>query len=296
MPLEELATRLSVATAEVEGIERIGVDDAGGNLDLFRVGTRARGREAPERRPAAGHEGRRRRARAARRSSAARGTSASAPPSASRCPGAVLPNGLHARAARGSRRGLRRDDPGRGRGRPRHRAQRDHAAGRGRARARRSPTCCRSPTRCCSSSRPATAPTCSRSTAWRARSRRSTTCRPRTLSAGPRRRIVPERSGGDRASTTSRAARATSGGCSRASTIGPSPMWLRARLNAAGPAPDLERRRHHQLRDARPRQPAARVRPPEARRRADRRPPRRGRASGCARSTASTASSWPTTS
>jgi phenylalanyl-tRNA synthetase beta chain len=39
MPLEELATRLSVATAEVEGIDRIGVDDAGGNLDLFRVGT-----------------------------------------------------------------------------------------------------------------------------------------------------------------------------------------------------------------------------------------------------------------
>ena len=38
MPLEELATRLSVSTAEVEGIERRGVDDAGGNLDLFRVG------------------------------------------------------------------------------------------------------------------------------------------------------------------------------------------------------------------------------------------------------------------
>jgi phenylalanyl-tRNA synthetase beta chain len=38
MPLEELATRLSVATAEVEGIERRGVDDSGGNLDLFRVG------------------------------------------------------------------------------------------------------------------------------------------------------------------------------------------------------------------------------------------------------------------
>ncbi len=38
MPLEELATRLSIATAEVEGIERRGVDDAGGNLGLFRVG------------------------------------------------------------------------------------------------------------------------------------------------------------------------------------------------------------------------------------------------------------------
>jgi phenylalanyl-tRNA synthetase beta chain len=38
MPLEELATRLSISTAEVEGIERRGVDDAGGNVDLFRIG------------------------------------------------------------------------------------------------------------------------------------------------------------------------------------------------------------------------------------------------------------------
>jgi len=38
MPLAELGTRLSVATAEVEGIERIGVADEGGNLGLFRVG------------------------------------------------------------------------------------------------------------------------------------------------------------------------------------------------------------------------------------------------------------------
>jgi len=38
MPLEELATRLSISTAEVEGIERIGVADVDGNLGLFRVG------------------------------------------------------------------------------------------------------------------------------------------------------------------------------------------------------------------------------------------------------------------
>ncbi len=38
MPLEELATRLSIASAEVEGIERRGVADEGGNLELFRVG------------------------------------------------------------------------------------------------------------------------------------------------------------------------------------------------------------------------------------------------------------------
>ena len=38
MPLEELATRLSISTAEVEGIERRGVPDTDGNLGLFRVG------------------------------------------------------------------------------------------------------------------------------------------------------------------------------------------------------------------------------------------------------------------
>ena len=38
VPLEELAEKLSVAAAEVEGIERIGVPDANGNLERFRVG------------------------------------------------------------------------------------------------------------------------------------------------------------------------------------------------------------------------------------------------------------------
>ncbi len=38
MPLRELAERLSVAAAEVEGIERRGISDAAGNLELFRVG------------------------------------------------------------------------------------------------------------------------------------------------------------------------------------------------------------------------------------------------------------------
>ncbi len=38
MPLPELAERLSVAAAEVEGVERRGVSDEGGNLGLFRVG------------------------------------------------------------------------------------------------------------------------------------------------------------------------------------------------------------------------------------------------------------------
>ena len=43
------------------------------------------------------------------------------------------------------------------------------------------------------------------------------------------------------------------------------PPWLKARLIGARDAPDLERGRHHQLRDARARQPAARVRRRHAR-------------------------------
>src|SRR5438270_12123367 len=38
MPLDELATRLSITAAEVEGIERVGVSAEDGNLELFRVG------------------------------------------------------------------------------------------------------------------------------------------------------------------------------------------------------------------------------------------------------------------
>jgi phenylalanyl-tRNA synthetase beta chain len=38
MPLDELATKLSITSAEVEGIERRGVPDRDGNLGLFKVG------------------------------------------------------------------------------------------------------------------------------------------------------------------------------------------------------------------------------------------------------------------
>ena len=38
VPLGELAEKLSVASAEVEGVERIGVPEADGNLERFRVG------------------------------------------------------------------------------------------------------------------------------------------------------------------------------------------------------------------------------------------------------------------
>ena len=55
--------------------------------------------------------------------------------------------------------------------------------------------------------------------------------------------------------------------------VGPSPVWLRARLNGRRHAPDLQRRGHHELRHARARKPAPRLRPRDARRRPDRRPP-----------------------
>ncbi len=38
MPLDELATRLSISTAEVEGIDTLGIADEGGNAGLFKVG------------------------------------------------------------------------------------------------------------------------------------------------------------------------------------------------------------------------------------------------------------------
>ena len=210
MPLDELATRLSVATAEVEGIERRGVPDTDGNLGLLPRRARPRGGEAPERRPAAAAEGRRRRGRAApdrlrrvelrrrrhRRRRAAGGGAAGRPAARRREVRGEISDGMI----------LAEDEVGLGT---------DHAGSccwTRPSRARRSPTCCRSSTTCCSSSRPATGPTCSRSTASRARSRRSTT-------SSWRRRLepIPSRQATSRStsrSTTSRAARATSAGSS----------------------------------------------------------------------------------
>ena len=142
-------TRLSISTAEVEGIERRGVPDDDGNLGLFRVGRVLEAEQAPERRPAPALPrstwGRASRAR----SSAAPGTSAPARRSPSRCRARVLPDGLAARAAQAARRALRRDDPRRGRGRARHRPLRDHGARRtARAGHAARATCCRSSRRC----------------------------------------------------------------------------------------------------------------------------------------------------
>ena len=71
-------------------------------------------------------------------------------------------------------------------------------------------------------------------------------------------------------------ARASSAG-SRAVTMGASPEWMQRRLRAGGHAADQQRRRRHQLRDARARPAAARVRPRPARGPRHRRAARRRR-------------------
>ena len=189
-------------------------------------------------------------------------------------PGALLPGfpgPLDGTAA--ARRGLARDDPRRGRDRPRHRPRRDHVAPRraragdaaGRRAAARRPGARRDaddePTR------PALA--------GRARPRGGGALRrraPAARSAPTRRRPGPSR--WTFASRTSAAARATSDGSS--ANVARRPVAAVA-SRAAPPgrdALDLERRRRDELRDARLGQPAPRLRPVEAGGRPDRRPPR----------------------
>ncbi len=133
MPLDELATRLSISTAEVEGIERRGVPDEDGNLGLFRVGKVLEAEKHPN----------------ADRLQLCRVDVGEGEPrqivcgawnfgaGSDRCrraPRRDAPRGAPARAAEGARRALRRDDPRRGRDRPRHRPLRDHGAAGDRAR------------------------------------------------------------------------------------------------------------------------------------------------------------------
>ena len=219
MPLDELATRLSVATAEVEGIERARRRRRGRQPRALQGRPRARGREAPERRPAADHEGRRRGGRAAldrlRRLELRRRRHRRR-----RASGRAAAERARARPPRGARPGLRRDDPGRGRGRPRRRPRRDHAAPRRPSRARRSPTSCRSSTTCsiveATGNRPDLQSIYGLAREIATLYDLSLADRGRGQSPAPSRRDG-RRSG----STTSRAARATSGACSRTSRSGP---------------------------------------------------------------------------
>ena len=190
---------------------------------------RARGRRAPERRPAARLPGRRgggRRAPDRLRRLELRGRRDRRGRAAGCVPADLRPA---ARRARASRAGLARDDPGRGRGRPRRRPRGDHGARRtAPSRERRSSTCSRSATRCSTSRRRSTASTCSRWSASRARSPRSSVA----SSIRPSPTIPP--------SSTPRTVDVTIedfDGCPRYIgrvfrdvAIGPSPQWLRSRL------------------------------------------------------------------
>ncbi len=138
------------------------------------------------------------------------------------------------------RPGLERDDPGRGRGRDRHRARRDHGPRRRRpaSRARRWTACCRSPPTCSSSRSPPTAPTAWRSTASPARS----TPRPARRWRRRRGRDDPGPRGRGRAGAAITVECPDL--CPRFTArvfedvkIGPSPWWLKARLMAAGQRP-----------------------------------------------------------
>ena len=159
----------------------------------------------------------------------------------------------------------------------RHRARRDHGPRRrARRRARRWPRCCRSPPTSSSSRSRRTGRTASASTASRARSTR----RPARRSAPPPWSEDPGTRGAVEGVEVEVEVPDL---CPRFTarvfedvTIGESPAWLKARLMAAGHAADLERRRHHELRDAPHRPAAARVRP-RPRRRAEARRARRAR-------------------
>ena len=260
-PLPELAERLAVATAEVERISRRGVPDEGGNLGLFRVGRVLEAGKHPNAdrlqlcRVDVGE------ARAApdrlRRLELRRGRDRRG-----RAPGRGAPGRAHARAGEAARRGLGRDDP---------------------LRATSSSSAPTTPGSSCSPTRiePGTPladvlpirdevleveltgepPRPALDLRARARGRG-----PLRRSSSRRRRAPIRTATGDepvehRDRRPRRLPALHRPALPRRARSAPSPPWLKARLRAAGHAPDLERRRRDELRHARARQPAARVRP-----------------------------------
>ena len=197
-------------------------------------------------------------------------------------PGAVLPGGFEISARKTYGHVSRRHDLLGPRARPRRRPRRHHRARRGgRPSARRSAT---TRSRCSASRRgprdrghprPRLLPVAARrrprvraiasGAPFRDPADRST-CRPPTAPGYPvraRRRRA--------AAAAASAATASSPASSAASTPPrPRPRWMQRRLHAGGHAPDLAGRRRHQLRDARARPAAARVRPSPRLQRPDR--------------------------
>ena len=272
-PVEELARKLVFTSCEVDRVVHRGVADADGNLGRFLVGHVVEAGKHPNAdrlqlcRVDVG-EGEPRQIVCGAWNFGAGATVAVA------LPGALLP-GADAAARRGEapRRDLARDDPLRARARARRRPQRDHGA-RERARARDAAR--------------------GRAAAQRDGARD----RDRLQPAGPHRDLrdrarglgarrarswrrrpgaEPERAGDEPVDVRVEDFEACPryiGRIFRGATVGPSPPWLKARLLAAGHALDLERRRHHELRHARARLAAARIRPLAARGGQDRRPSR----------------------
>ena len=287
-----LAERLAMTGTEVERVERHGV----GALENFVVGKVLEARAASRRRPA---------------DACAWSTSAAATPSQIVCgapnvaagqtvavakPGRGDARRDQARQGQAARRRVQRDDPGRGRAGDRHRPRRDHGA--------------------------------RRRTAWRPGRRSSdvlpiatdvlvleiTPNRPDCLGIYGVAREVHAATGaplapppwsedpGTRAASSagititveaSRAVPALHRARVRGRQDRPEPAVAEGAADGGRPAPDLQRRRHHQLRDAAHRPAAARVRPrPRRRRDADRRAAR-ATASRSRRSTARPARSTP---
>ena len=210
----------------------------------------------------------------------------------------VLPGGLRDRRAQDLRARLRRHDLLGPRARPRRRPRRHH------------------PARHVGLATRDRAPTRSRCSAWTRRRSRSTSRRtaatpspcaaspastrsrtgagvhrpggPRGARAAGRRLRRPDR----RRSTDPRRRRAATGtwpgSCAASTRPRATPRWMQRRLRAGRDAADLARGRRHQLRDARPRAAAARLRPRQAARRRSS-SAGRGRASGSPRWTTSSA-------
>ena len=221
----------------------------------------------------------------ARRSSAARRTSPPARPSPSPCPGAVMPGGEKLEEGEAARDRVERDDPlasASWSSATSTKGSSELADGfePGTPLAEVVPIAdavlgARTSTRTASTASASTGSparfTRSPARRWRRRPGRTT---PRRRARG---RSRSSRRCGSRCPSS---ARASPPAPSPAIEIGPSPLWLKARLMARRAAADLQRRRHHQLRDAADRPAAARLRPRQGSRRRDDRPHGDARARG----------------
>ena len=273
LPVEELARRLVFTSCEVDRIVRRGVSDVDGNYGHFVVGKVLEAEKHPN----------------ADKLQLTKVDVGDGEPRSIVCgawnfgagatvavvtPGAVDARRLPDREAEAARRGLRRDDPVGARARARHRPRRDHGArrrARGRDAARRRAAARRRRARDRDALQPARPDVDLRD---RARGGRADRCGARTGTryrpGARRRRAVLARDRRPRGMPALHRARLPRRHDRRVARV------AEGTADGRRDAADLERRRHHQLRDARARQPAARLR----RRHAARRHRRAARAAG----------------